>query len=170
MEEALRYRPDEEKLNVLVKVKEPWDIDHLSATRWELVTITVDSGASETVAPSKMAECIPIHSSEASRRGAKYEVANGGILHNLCEKRCILQNDGGSEKLLSFQICDVHKPLLAVSRLCESGHAVVFHPDWSYIENLQTGERMTLEKNDGLYELRAWVRAADVADFPRQGR
>ena len=135
-------------------------ISGVSMSEWEEVSITVDSGASETVAPESMAKAIPVDSSPGSLRGAKYEVANGHIIHNKGEKRCILQNDGGTEKLLSFQVCDVHKPLLAVSKLCEIGHAVVFHPEWSFIENLATGERMTLEKKDGLYELRAWVKSA----------
>jgi len=55
-----------------------------------------------------------------------------------------------------------------VSRLCEAGNAVVFHPVWSYIENLKTGERTTIEKKDGLYELKAWIRAAK--GFGRQGQ
>ena len=135
---------------------------------WEEITITVDSGASETVAPLSMGVNIPIESSEASLRGVKYEVANGGVVHNKGEKNCIVQAVGGSAKLLCFQVCDVHKPLLAVSKLCEAGNAVIFHPAWSYIENLKTGERTTLEKREGLYELRAWVRAAK--GFGRQGQ
>ena len=137
-------------------------ISGVSYQEWEEVIITVDSGASETVAPLSMAKMIPIQSSPGSLRGAKYEVANGQVIHNKGEKRCILQNDGGTEKLLSFQMCDVHKPLLAVSRLCETGHAVVFHPEWSFIENLATGERMTLQQREGLYELKAWVKAAKI--------
>ncbi len=140
----------------------------VAAPEWVEITVTVDSGASETVAPLDMATHIPIDSSEASLRGVAYEVANGQIIANKGEKNCIVQVAGGSAKLLSFQVCDVHKPLLSVSRLCEAGNAVVFHPVWSYIENLKTGERTTIEKKDGLYELKAWIRAAK--GFGRQGQ
>ena len=173
MEEALRYRPDEERLNVLVEVKEHGNLDDLSASRWELVTITVDSGASETVAPFSMARHIPVTDSAASLRGVVYEVANGARIHNKGEKKCLMQSTNGTERLLSFQVCDVHKPLLAVSRLCEAGYAVVFHPAWSYIEDIETGEKMTLEQNEGLYQLKAWIKAAPEpasdAGFARQG-
>ena len=131
--------------------------------------ITVDSGASETVAPPGMARHVPISDSEASLRGAKYEVANGQITWKKDEKKCVMQNEGGTQKLLSFQVCDVHKPLLAVSKLCEAGYAVVFHPKWSYIEDMETGEKMDLEQREGLYQLRAWVRAAPVTGFARPG-
>ena len=140
----------------------------VAAPEWVEITVTVDSGASETVAPLDMAAHIPIDSSEASLRGVAYEVANGQVIANKGEKNCIVQVAGGSAKLLSFQVCDVHKPLLSVSRLCEAGNAVVFHPAWSDIENLQTGERTTIEKKDGLYELKAWIRAAK--GFGRQGQ
>ncbi len=156
---------DKKKIQWLREVREG-SLSAVAQPEWEEITITVDSGASETVAPLNMAMHVPIESSEASLRGAKYEVANGGVLHNKGEKNCIVQAFGGSAKLLCFQVCDVHKPLLAVSKLCEAGNAVVFHPDWSYIENLKTGERTTLEKKDGLYELRVWVRSAK--GFTRQ--
>ena len=119
-----------------------------------------------------MASSVPIQDSAASLAGKEYEVANGESIVNLGEKRCLLQNEGGSEKLLTLQVCDVHKPLLSVSKLCGSGHAVGFHPEWSFIENLATGERMTLEQKNGLYELKAWVKGAPGSrqGFTRPGR
>ena len=46
----------------------------------------------------------------------------------------------------TFQVCDVHKPLLAVSKLCNTGHAVVFHPEWSFIENLSSQYLIKMQK------------------------
>ena len=160
--------PDDMRRIQWLKEVKDGSINAMTEPEWVEVMITVDSGASETVAPLKMAESIPIENSAASLRGAKYEVANGGVIYNVGEKNCILQAESGSAKLLSFQVCDVHKPLLAVSRLCEAGNAVVFHPSWSYIENLATGERTTLEQKDGLYELKAWIKPA--TGFGRQGQ
>ena len=135
--------------------------------QWEAIEMAVDSGASETVAPLNMCQGIPIEDTKASLSGTKYEVANGHVIHNKGQKNTVIQAEEGVPKLLSFQVCDVHKPLLAVSRLCEAGNAVVFHPAWSYIENLRTGEKTTLEQRDGLYELKVWMRSA--AGFGRQG-
>ncbi len=163
----VRTKKPSKRIQWLKEVKDG-AISGLAESEWVEVTITVDSGASETVAPLKMAENIPIENSEASLRGVSYEVANGGIIRNTGQKNCIVQTNGGTAKLLSFQVCDVHKPLLAVSRLCEAGNAVVFHPAWSYIENLKTGERTTLVEREGLYELKVWMRAAK--DFGRPGQ
>ena len=157
------------EVNMLKEIIVANSLNALDGNEWEEITITVDSGASETVVPLKMAQHIPIESSSASLRGAKYEVANGGIIDNKGERRCILETEEGAQKLLSFQVCDVHKPLLAVSKLVETGHAVVFHPAWSYIENIYTGEKITLHAKDGLYELKAWVKHASSPGFPGHG-
>ena len=37
------------------------------------------------------------------------------------------------------------------------GKAVVVHPDWSYTEDLVTGEKIGLVAKDGLFELHCWV-------------
>ena len=95
--------------------------------------------------------------------------ANGEIISNLGQKNCVVHARGGStEQLLSFQICEVHKPLLSVSKLLSVGKAVVFHADWLYIEDLVTGETIDLVAKDGLFELHCWVRPDQ--SFPRQGR
>ena len=53
---------------------------------WEKVTLTVDSGASDTVIPANMLAWIELmHSPKV---GTEYEVANGEVVHNLGEKKC----------------------------------------------------------------------------------
>ena len=116
----------------------------LSMTRenemWLKLIITVDSGATDSVAPPASASNVPIVDSPGSRAGATYEVANGEIIHNLGQKDCIIATDvGDTPQQLSFQICEVHKPLLSVSKLLAVGKSVVFHPHLSYIEDLKTG-------------------------------
>ena len=50
---------------------------------------------------------------------------------------------------LKFQVADVRKPSLAVSRVVEKGNEVRFGPgkDGSYIRNLETGDKVTLRPN-----------------------
>ena len=136
---------------------------------WQKLIITIDSGASESVAPASAAGNVPLVDSPGSRSGVTYEVANGQTIDNLGQKNCIVMARGGSsEQLLSFQICEVHKPLLSVSKLLTVGKRVIFDDQWSYIEDKVTGERLTLIPKDGLFELHCWVRPEQ--DFPRQGR
>ena len=134
---------------------------------WEKITLTVDSGASDTVIPP---ECLTwlqlIHTEKV---GTEYEVANGEIVHNLGERRCMMRI---SEKMtdeleISFQVVeDVHKPLLAVSSIVKQGHQVVFAETDSHIA-LSNGVKIPMKFVNGTYELDIWVKNPG---FTRQGR
>ena len=62
---------------------------------------------------------------------------------------------------MKFIVCDVSKALGSVSQMCQTGHRVVFNPPWdnegSYIEHIDTGERMWMEEQGGLYILNTRV-------------
>ena len=58
---------------------------------------------------------------------------------------------------IKFTSGDVERALGSVSSICKQGHTVVLndpdHPDGSYILNLQSGERMALQHEDGGFVL-----------------
>ena len=56
------------------------------------------------------------------------------------------------------QVCDVNKALVSVKRIVQAGNRVVFEPEGSYIEDLQTGEHMTLREDGGMYMLKMWAK------------
>ena len=62
---------------------------------------------------------------------------------------------------MKFTVCQVTKALGSVSQMCRTGHRVVFNPPWehegSYIEHLETGDKLWLEERNGLYVLNAKV-------------
>ena len=60
---------------------------------------------------------------------------------------------------MTAQVCDVNKALLRVKRVAKAGNRVVFDEDGSYIEDKQTGEKMWMEENNGMYILKLWVGA-----------
>ena len=61
---------------------------------WERIVLMVDSGASETVVPPDVASCLPLlHTSHV---GTEYEVANGGFVINLGERRADIITKLGS--------------------------------------------------------------------------
>ena len=85
---------------------------------WEKVTLTVDSGASDTVIPPHYLRWCAI--SHTEKVGTEYEGANGENVYNIGERRCIMrmaETGRATEELeIAFQVVeDVHKPLLAVS-------------------------------------------------------
>ena len=80
---------------------------------------------------------------------------------------------------MRFIVCEVSKALGSVSQMCKTGHRVVFNLPWcadgSYIEQVDTGERMWLQEEGGLYVLRTKVApshrqsgSTKIAGFPWQ--
>ena len=63
---------------------------------------------------------------------------------------------------MKFTACnEVSKAFGSVSQMCRSGHRVAFNPAWdpegSYIEHLESGQRLWLEERNGLYMLNTKV-------------
>ena len=54
--------------------------------------------------------------------------------------------------------------------VCKNGNRVVFDDDGSYVENKKTGERMTIEEDDGDYGLDVWVKLGQEEEAPFGGR
>ena len=85
---------------------------------WEKLTLLVDSGASDTVVPLNVCTAAQLH--KTGKVGIEYEIANGGSLENLGERRCLMMiEDSQAMMRIVFQCADVHKPLLSVSRLAD---------------------------------------------------
>jgi hypothetical protein len=80
----------------------------------------VDSGATETVIGESMISSIETKPGEASRRGAKYEVADGTIIRNHGEKRFVAESEEGVKRRFVAQVTDVNKGLLSVQKLVKS--------------------------------------------------
>ena len=68
-------------------------------------------------------------------------------------------SEEGTERNMTAQVCDVNKALLSVKRVVKAGNRLVFDEDGSYIEDKQTGEKMWMEENNGMYILKLWVGA-----------
>ena len=67
---------------------------------------------------------------------------------------------------MSFQVVEVHKPLLAVSKLIEFGHSVTINLSDPHIL-LSTGEKVAMRCSGGTYEVDVWIR---IPGFARQSQ
>ena len=112
-----------------------------------------------------------------SKRGQSYEVANGDEIFNQGDKKFIaymttVQGQDSEGRGVTAQICDVHRPLMSVRKMCKSGHKVIFDEEGSYVENKETGEQLKIIEEDGEYLLDVWVRAKESNDttFGGQGK
>ena len=104
-----------------------------------------------------MARNLPLlHSSKI---GVAYEVADGGVIVNLGERRATVKTKMDSDVLfiMSFELVEVRKPLLAVSRLVEEGHKVLFDKVDPHML-LSTGERVGMTCKECTYEIEIWIK------------
>ena len=135
----------------------PAGMNSVEEQEWEEVEMAVDSGATETVVGESMLPGVETKPGEASRRGVQYEVANGDRIDNLGEKKFTCVVEEGCECDMKAQVCDVNKALLSVREMAQAGNRVVFDADGSYIENKETGNRVRMQEQGGMYTLKLWV-------------
>ena len=126
---------------------------------WIEIEITVDSGACVTVMPRALCPGISILQNRLSREGVEYEVANGAHIPNLGERRCEMMTIGSNVgKRITFQVADVHKPLLSVTDCADMGFDCHLGEKGGHLIDRQTEERIPLERRENLYVMRAWIR------------
>ena len=135
-----------------------------AADGWEKITLMVDSGASDTVVPPSV--CKGAEILNTPKVGIEYECANGKPLYNLGERRCdAMLSQGGDVIGMAFQVVDVGRSLLSVSRVCAQGHDVVFSEKKGSYIHLDGDPRkaIPLRNAGGVFELDVWVRPAGFA-------
>lgn len=72
----------------------------------------------------------------------------------------VITKDGGAHKAFNLQVANVHKALLSVIEIVDSGHRVVFDKHWSFIEDKSSEWRDTIDRRDDEFELVTWVKSA----------
>ena len=159
-----RWNRAKPKINLLIK-HEPEGFNTVRGDdEWELITMYVDSGATETVIAETMLNMMEIAKSPQSERGVEYEVANGKKIPNLGQKQFVAHTEEGMKRQVLAQVCEVNKALLSVSKAVGQGNKVVFGEIdefgnvINYIEDNITKERLWMVEENGMYALKIWVR------------
>ena len=136
---------------------------NMAGNSWESLPypIIIDSGACASVMPTSWCKHVPIEETDKSKAGEFFRAADGRKIFNEGRKLVILMTREGIRRDMNFIACDVSKALGSVSQMCRTGHRVVFNPPWepevSYIEHTDTGEKMWLIEQNGLYVLETKV-------------
>ena len=120
----------------------------------EEVSITIDSGASNSVAPIGEFPGVPLQPSNGSRLGKMFVTADGTRIPNLGEKTVKLKMADGGIRSIKFQIADVNKILLSVDRLTRAGHKVVFSSNDPHIVD-KSGKKIAMTSAGGIYTMSA---------------
>ena len=50
--------------------------------------------------------------------------------------------------------------------MVKAGNQVVFHPEGSYIQDLETLETIELSERGGMYMMKTWVKRLDASQHP----
>jgi hypothetical protein len=136
-------------------------LNSFETAEWVLIDVIAVSGACETVMPKGLCPNISLRESQGSRSGVEYEVASGKAVPNLGEKHCEIFCEGAaSSMMMHFQVADIHRPLLSLSRAADQGFKS--HLDWygGYLEDVKTGETIPIQRRGNLYIMQIWVRGS----------
>jgi len=132
--------------------------------------ITVDSGAAESVMPTKMLQRVPIKRSPEDKMNARYTAADGGHMYNEGQRQIHFKANGdNSINSAEFQCTSVKKPLASVSRIVDKGNRVVFEPGGSFIQNIATGKKIELIRDRGTFAMEVEYVMEDEEENQGQG-
>ena len=135
----------------------------MTGRQWEPLPfpIVIDSGACASVLPTDWCGHVNLLKTPQSEAKEYFRAANGKKIYNEGQKLVSMMTKEGAMRDMSFTVCSVTKALGSVSQMCRAGNKVVFNPPWSdegsYIEHEETGERLWLEEQGGLYVLHAKI-------------
>ena len=91
-------------------------------------------------------------STEASRRGDEYEVANGHSTLNNGQKRCAMMTSGSAiPKGVIFQASDVHKPLMDVGSMADAGFECLLSKNGGIVRDVDTGDEIPVERRKNVH-------------------
>ena len=125
--------------------------------KWEKITVTVDSGAVDSVGPANMANGIKIRETPASRAGMKYRAANCNSIANQGEKVIQGVTREGKKIGMTFQIADVAKPLGSMRAMLDAGNEVVFEGGNSYITDKTDRVKTAIQERNGAFVFDLWM-------------
>ena len=143
----------------------------LAPPRWEILSVTVDSGAADSVMPESKCCQYEVVENPKSLAGSNCSGADGSAIPNLGERTIDVVTEAGNNAKMRFQVCPVTKALGSVLKMVRNGHRVVFddeeYGEGSYIQDRRTGQKTYLRQENGVFVLDVWVRPKQPV-FARQ--
>ena len=95
----------------------------------------------------------------------EYEVASGQTIPILGERHCEVVAEGSESSLLMhFQVADVHRPLLSLSRAADMGFVSHLDSGGGWLEDTHSGEWIPIQRSGDLYVINLWVRGCKDND------
>ena len=154
------------------------------AGEYEVVTVTLDSGAYHTVGPPGVGTYFPVKPTPASQSGRHYSAANGSVIRNHGQRVIRGKSEEGAEVTMPIQVADVSKVLGSAREFLDTGNRIVLDRDeagnpCSYMEHKATGHRTAVKEKRGMFQFEIRVpkggtskgvgEVKESPSFPRQG-
>ena len=84
-----------------------------------------DAGAVDSVLPKSALTEYLLEATSKPQSGVGFKGANGSHIKHYGQRRFRVKTSAGSNKKTTWEVADVRKPLISVSRLLERGHKLV---------------------------------------------
>ena len=125
---------------------------------WTKVEVGVDSCAAANVCNRDHLPLSLFNSSDQRpEHGQEYSCADDGRLYNEGEKRVSGVTDEGERLNVEWQVTQVSRPLLSVTKLSEAGYSTSFDDTGGVIRSKRTGKTIRVHKRHGIYVVDLWV-------------
>ena len=98
----------------------------------------------------------------------------GPALAMMGKLRCLMMTKyANGPKWIVFQVADVHKALLSITRIADAGYECHLGARGGRVLDVHTGETIPIARTGNLYVMKAWVKndseSATTMGFARQG-
>ena len=118
---------------------------------YETMTVTLDSGAYNTVGPRKVGSYFPVKPTEASQTGKHFSAANGSVIRNYGQRVIQGRSEEGAEVTMPIQVADVGKVLGSAREFLDTGNRIALDRDeqgrsCSYLEHKASGHRTVVKE------------------------
>ena len=138
------------------------------------IDVAADSGAGDHVLSRVDAPGHPVTESPGSLRGQKFKGAGGHIMDNegqiLLEMLAPLEGGETNEVDVTWQVTDVCRPLLSISKVCDSGqHTVAFNSKKAVVRDSRGRIVCVFMRKGNLYIGRMKIKNPAHPSFGRQG-
>ena len=94
---------------------------------------------------------------DRAESGQEYACADNGRIYNEGEKKVLSISNEGEKLGIKWQVTQVSRPLLSVSKLSEAGYDTNLGDKGGTIRNRRTGRVTKVHKRYGIYVLDLWV-------------
>ena len=143
------------------------ELNTMSAPTWKVISMVMDSGAAESVAPSDLAPWVEVSESPGSQRGQVYVSASGERIPNLGQKQLEVVTDEGKSATATFQVAEVTRALCSISRVCDQGNQVIFEKNGGWIV-APDGTSTAFKRENNVYALDLHVLDPGTEEHPGQ--